>query len=413
MDKRSLLGAGLAVAGLAAGFGLATLLHGPAEPPPDHGEDREILYWRAPMDPSYRSDKPGKSPMGMDLIPVYAGEGAREQTSLRIESAVINNIGVRTAAVERGPLSRRIETVGFVTTDDDRLSHIHVRSEGWIERLFADTEGEPVEAGEVLFEIYSRPLVSAQAEFLQALRAGQASVIEAARARLAALGMEESQIAAIGESGRVLQRVAVRAPQNGIVMDLGVRRGMFVEPGTRVMSLADLSSVWVDVDVYEDQIDWIEEGLAARVSLPFLPGRSWEGHVDYVYPTIRETSRTGRVRLEFDNPDLSLKPGMYASVSIAAAPRAAALHIPQEALIRTGRMERVILALEGGRFRPAEVRAGLESGGRVEILAGLSEGERVVTSSQFLIDSEASLSASFLRMLGAEGAQDAGERRHD
>jgi len=404
MAKRSLLALLLIGAGVAAGFALASLFAVPEEPAGKKEDEREILYWTDPMIPGFKSDKPGKSPMGMEMVPVYADEAGEGRAALRIESAVVNNIGVRTASVKRGPLARRIETVGFVTPDDDRLSHIHVRSEGWIERLVADTEGEPVQKGEVLFEIYSRPLVSAQAEYLQARRSGQRSVIEAARARLAALGMEEGQIEAVGETGQVRQRADVRAPQDGIVMDLGVRRGMFIEPGTRVLSLADLSSVWVDVDVYEDQIDWLEVGQPARMSLPFLPGKDWRGRVDYVYPTIRETSRTGRIRLEFDNPRLQLKPGMYASVTIEADPRDDVLHVPQEALIRTARMERVILALEGGRFRPAEVRAGLESGGRVEILAGLSEGERIVTSSQFLIDSEASLEASFLRMLGTEDA---------
>ncbi|GAB4127370.1 MAG: efflux RND transporter periplasmic adaptor subunit [Rhodothalassiaceae bacterium] len=373
--------------------------------------ERKILYWQSPMDPSYRSDKPGKSPMGMDLIPVYADEADDSPTdSLRIDPAVVNNIGVRTAAVERGTLSRRIDTVGYVALDDDRVTDIDVRIEGWIEDLQAQSEGEAVREGDLLFRIYARPLVSAQAEYLQALRNGQNTVIAAAGERLIALGMSKAQIAELRRSGKVSERIDVTAPQDGIVVSLNIREGAYVKPGMPVMRLADLATIWVQVDVYEDQIGWIEEGERARMRLAFAPGEEWEGRVAYVYPTIRAQSRTGRIRLAFANPGLRLKPGMYASVTIEAAPRTEVLHIPREALIRTGRAERVILALGEGRFRPAEVRSGIESGDRVEILAGLAEGERVVTSSQFLIDSEASLDASFLRMLGTETAKEA---RHD
>ncbi|MDT8449152.1 MAG: efflux RND transporter periplasmic adaptor subunit, partial [Wenzhouxiangellaceae bacterium] len=188
-------------------------------------------------------------------------------------------------------------------------------------------------------------------------------------------------------------------PINGYVIDLGVRQGMFVQPGTTIMSLANLSTVWVDVDIFENQIDWVETGQTARMKLPFAPEREWTGEVDYVYPTIRAETRTARVRLAFDNPDLALKPDMYAKVAIDGAPRFDIVHVPSQAVIRTGRQERVILALGDGHFRPAQVRTGLESEGRVEILVGLAEGEEIVISSQFLLDSEASMDASLLRMI--------------
>ncbi|GAB4576442.1 MAG: efflux RND transporter periplasmic adaptor subunit [Rhodothalassiaceae bacterium] len=408
--RKGILIAGLfAALGGLAGYIVATLVAD--RPGPEPTGEREVLYWQAPMDPSYRSDKPGKSPMGMDLIPVYADEADNSPAdSLRIDSAVVNNIGVRTAAVERGTLSRRIDTVGYVALDDDRVTDIDVRIEGWIEDLQAQSEGEAVREGDLLFRIYARPLVSAQAEYLQALRNGQNTVIAAAGERLIALGMSKAQVAELRRSGKVSERIDVTAPQDGIVVSLNIREGAYVKPGMPVMRLADLATIWVQVDVYEDQIGWIEEGERARMRLAFAPGEEWEGRVAYVYPTIRAQSRTGRIRLAFANPGLRLKPGMYASVTIEAAPRTEVLHIPREALIRTGRAERVILALGEGRFRPAEVRSGIESGDRVEILAGLAEGERVVTSSQFLIDSEASLDASFLRMLGTETTK---EHRHD
>ncbi|MCA1779768.1 MAG: efflux RND transporter periplasmic adaptor subunit [Xanthomonadaceae bacterium] len=368
--------------------------------------ERDILYWVAPMDPNYRRDEPGKSPMGMDLVPVYVnGEGGDSATpSIRIDPAVINNIGVQIAEVQRGTLARRIDTVGFITPDADRVAHVHVRTEGWIERLEADNEGEAVTRGDVLFEIYSPALVSAQDEYLQARRVGQQAMINASRQRLFALGMSADQVAALERSGEVRQRFSVRSPQDGYVMELNVREGMFVQPGTTIMSLADLSEIWVDVDVFEQQIDWVESGQRASMQLPFAPQRVWRGEVDYVYPTIRPESRTARVRLSFENPDLQLKPNMYATVGIEVAPREDVVHVPTQAVIRTGRQERVMLALGEGRFRPAEVRTGLESDGRTEIVEGLSPGERIVVSSQFLIDSEASMDASLLRMLGEDNS---------
>ncbi len=371
--------------------------------------EREVLYWVAPMDPNYRRDQPGKSPMGMDLVPVYAdgGSGAGNAPGITIDPAVINNIGVKTAPVERRSLTRHIDTVGFITPDADRVGHIHVRAEGWIERLIADNEGERVEAGDVVFEIYSPALVSAQDEYLQAIRVGQRALIDAAQQRLRALGMAESQVEAVREAGRAQQRFQVRSPQDGYIMELNVREGMFVNPGTTIMSLADLSEVWVDVDVFEQQIGWVEPGQRAEMRLPFAPERVWRGSVDYIYPVIRRETRTARIRLAFDNPDLLLKPNMYAGVEIAVAPKNDVLAIPGQAVIRTGAQQRVVLAQGDGRFRPAEVRTGVEAEGMVEIVEGLAKGESVVISSQFLIDSEASMDASLLRLIGeAPGGMD-------
>ncbi|MBK80986.1 MAG: efflux transporter periplasmic adaptor subunit [Gammaproteobacteria bacterium] len=394
----------LTVAAAAAGFVLAWVLFGagPAGRNAGAGAEREILYWVAPMDPNYRSDEPGKSPMGMDLVPVYADErGGRDDPSpgLRIDPVIVNNIGVKTAPVRRGDLHRHVETVGYVVPDADLVSHVHVRAEGWIERLYADTEGDPVTAGDSLFDIYSPALASAQDEYLQALRAGSAALIDAATRRLAALGMAPEQIEAVRRAGSARELFAVRAPRDGYLMELNVREGMYVQPGTTIMSLADLSEIWVDVDVFEQQIDWVRAGQTATMRLPFAPERLWQGRVDYVYPTIRPETRSARIRLTFDNPDLALKPNMYADVAIEAEPRSNVLYVPSQAVIRTGGQPRVILALPDGRFRPAQVETGVESEGAVEIRRGLAEDERIVVSGQFLIDSEASLEASLLRML--------------
>lgn len=410
-----------AIVGAAVGWAAASWFGGgsgdPSSAAADGDGQREVLYWVAPMDPNYRSDGPGKSPMGMDLVPVYADGQASgsDEPALRIDPAVVNNIGVKTAPVARGTLHRHIDTVGYVTPDADRVSHVHVRAEGWIEQLQADTEGDAVSRDAALFEIYSPALASAQDEYLQALRAGGAQLIEASERRLAALGMNAGQIRAVRTSGSASENLTVTSPQDGYLLELNVREGMFVEPGNTIMSLADLSEIWVDVDVFEQQIDWVRRGQTARMRLPFAPDRVWQGTVDYVYPTIRPETRSARVRLAFDNPDLVLKPNMYANVEIEAAPRRDVLHVPAPAVIRSGDASRVILALGGGRFRPADVATGLESEGRIEILRGLSAGERVVVSSQFLIDSEASLDASLLRMLDAPGQDhdDHGSTHHE
>jgi len=366
-------------------------------------DKREILYWVAPMDPNYRRDQPGKSPMGMDLVPVYADAANRDAGTVSIDPAVVENLGVRTAKVERGPLWRRIDTVGYVAFDERRISHIHLRTDGWIETLSVKSNGERVKQGDLLFELYSPDLVNAQEEYVQALRGNNDYLRQASRERLEALGVSTGQIRQIEKNRRASQRVKVYASQDGIVDSLNVREGMYVKPATEVMALADLSSVWLLVDIFERQSDWVAPGQPAEVRLGYLPGRVWEGEVEFVYPTIDPKTRTLQARLRFDNPDEALKPNMYATVNIYAGPKRDVLSVPREALIKTGSEQRVIVALGDGKFKPRKVTSGMESGDFVEITGGLSEGDRVVTSAQFLIDSEASLKASFTRM------EDAGE----
>lgn len=361
------------------------------------GDGREILYWVAPMDPSYRRDGPGKSPMGMDLVPVYADETA-DSDSVRIDPAVVQNLGVRTDVVERGPLWRRIRAVGYVAFDERRISHIHLRTDGWIEKLHVKSDGERVSRGDALFDLYSPELVNAQEEYIQALRGNNDYLKQASRERLEALGVSTAQIREIARERRASQRIHVYAGQDGIVDALSVREGMYVKPVTEVMALADLSSVWLLVDVFERQADWVKPGQPAEVRLDYLPGKVWNGVVEFVYPTVDPKTRTLQARLRFDNPQETLKPNMYATVDIFAGPQRDVLSIPREALIKTGDAQHVILALGDGRFTPRQVTAGIESGDFVEIVSGLEEGDRVVTSGQFLIDSEASLRASFRRM---------------
>ncbi len=373
-------------------------------------DEDNILYWVAPMNPAYRSDEPGKSPMGMDLIPVHADSESSEQYDetpiVKIKSEVINNLGVRTEKIKRGSLWRKINTVGYIDYDETRISHIHPRTEGWIENLKVRAEGEQVKRGQLLFELYSPLLVNAQEEYLQAIAINNNGLIEASRNKLAALGISKSQINQLKKDKKVKQNVRFYAAQSGVLNNLGVRDGMFVKPDTQVLSIANLNSIWLLAEVFERQANWVRVGHLAEAELPSMPGKLWEGKVEYIYPDLDPVTRTLRVRLRFDNAELKLMPNMYAHVSISGDAKPDALSIPREALIRDAESKRVILALGDGRFKAQEVSTGLESGDWIEIISGLNEGDEVVTSSQFLIDSESNLKASLMRIQSVETSMD-------
>jgi membrane fusion protein, copper/silver efflux system len=364
--------------------------------------EQEVLYWVAPMDPNYRRDKPGKSPMGMDLIPVYA-DAEVEGGVVSISPVVVQNLGIRTAKAEISRLWRGIDTVGYVDYDESKVSHIHLRTEGWIEKLEVQSEGERVRKGDFLFDVYSPKLVNAQEELLTALETGNKGLISATRERLRALGISEKQIKQLQQDKKVKQRISIFAPQDGVVSELPVREGMFVKPAQKVMTLGDLSSVWLLAEVFERQVEWVKVGQTAEVRLSYIPGEVWHGKVEYIYPSLDTVTRTLKVRLRFDNPGEHLKPNMYANVKIFGGASKDNIVIPLEGLIRTGREERVILSLGEGRFAARTVTAGIESGDYVEILDGVEQGDEIVTSGQFLIDSEASMRASINRM--SEGQQ--------
>ena len=367
------------------------------------GHEREILYWVAPMDANYRRDAPGKSPMGMDLVPVYADEANTPDAAVvTIDPTVINNLGVRTAAAQRGALSRKVETVGYVSYDEDTLVHVHSRVDGWIERLAVKAAGDPVERGQLLYQLYSPTLVNAQEEYLAALNGGNDNLRRASRERLQALGVTESEIARLESDRRANRLVSVVADSDGYAVSLGVREGIYITPATDIMSIARLDDVWVLVEVFERQAAWIQAGQQAEVELDYVPGQSWQGSVDYIYPELDPQSRTLKVRLRFDNESGVLRPNMFARITIFGSETELVVHVPREALIRGGTVDRVVVAQGGGRFRSQPVDVGIESGNRVEIRAGLREGDEVVTSGQFLIDSESNIESALSR-LGEEG----------
>ena len=372
----------------------------------DAGQDkdgRRILYWVAPMDPSYKRDKPGKSPMGMDLVPVYADEAGPK---VKVKPWIEQNLGIRTAKVERGTLWKYIETVGFITADEDRVSHVHPRASGWIEKIHVRAVGDFVKKGQPLFEYYAPEIVSAQEEYLVAKRSSSRnlvgrskdSLMASARLRLQLLGVPDFVIRRLERKGKVTRVVPVLAPRTGYVTSLGVRDGMYIKPETQAYDIADLSRVWVRVDVFEHQLSWVEVGKPVEVRVAAMPGRVWEGKVDYVYPTLNEKTRTLTVRLRMDNDDGVLKPNMFADAVIYGGPKRGVLVVPREAIIRYADEQRVILRNPDGSFEPVKVAVGIVSHGKAEILGGLKEGDEVVVSGQFLIDSESNLRASLLRM---------------
>ena len=424
MLRRGVVLAMLAAIGtLAVGIGVGRFLlpagtTAPAGSPEAAPAERKVLYWVAPMDPNYRRDKPGKSPMGMELVPVYA-EGASEaeqddsdEAVVRISPAVVQNLGLRSAPAERGVLQRRIDAVGYVQYDEDAMRHIHTRVEGWIESVGVQAAGDPVAQGQILFEIYAPALVNAQREYLAAAARGGGALLAASRERLTALGMAAAEVDAIAEAGEPRQRVRIFAPADGVVTHLGVREGIYVTPATHVLSTADLNRLWVLAEVLDRQAAWVAPGQRAEVAVPHLPGESWQGTVDYVYPALDPATRTLKVRIGFANAGGALRPNMFARVTLYAAKTGPVVHIPRQALIRGGDFDRVALDLGEGRYRSARVVPGIEAGERVEVRAGLEAGQRVVTSGQFLIDSESNLQAAFARSASAEPAASAPPSEH-
>lgn len=363
------------------------------------GDARKPAYWQAPMDPNYRSDKPGKSPMGMDLIPVYAdASGSANASDVTIAPAVVANLGVRTVEVESGSQSNRIEAVGSVGYDQDSITTISTRAEGWIEKLAVKSVGESIHRGQLLYELYSPKLATSAREFQIALASGRPSLIAASRARMHALGFTSGQIASLAKTGKLAERVAQRADIDAVVVDLGVTEGAYVMPATPIMKLASLESVWLMVEIGERDAAQLRKGQEAVAEFDAFPGQRWPATVDIVYPDINPTTRTAKLRLRIANPDLKLQPNMYARVSIASTPRNDVITIPALAVIRTGDSDRVVVALGDGRFDVCPIETGARTGNRVEVLRGLRAGQRVVTSAQFLIDSEANVDAAALRL---------------
>lgn len=363
-------------------------------------DSNDPLYWVAPMDPNYRRDKPGKSPMGMDLVPVFAEDNSSLGDAngvVEIAPHVVNNLGVRTAEAEVRNLSTMISTVGYVQYDENKLIHIHPRVAGWIEDLYVRAEGDPVRKGQTLYTLYSPELVNAQEEILVAQRLQDKALLNSSKQRLRALQISDDFISKLLKSGQVEQAVPFYATQDGIVDELEVRDGFYVTPEKNLMTIGNLDTVWIEAEVFERDAARVSIGQHVELKTEGFPSKVWQGKVDYIYPTLRAASRTLRLRIGLANPEQLLKPNMFTELNIHTE-ASQSLVVPQEAVIRTGQQNRVVLVQGEGKFKSIAVSLGRMTGDYAEIRDGLQAGQRVVTSAQFLIDSESSKTSDFMRM---------------
>jgi Cu(I)/Ag(I) efflux system membrane fusion protein len=361
---------------------------------------KEPLYWVAPMDANYRRDEPGKSPMGMDLVPVYGESSAAASDAglVTISPRIENNLGVRTQTVSQRPFIPQINTVGLLEFNQHTLWQINSRVSGWIEKLYIKEEGEQVTKGQKLLSLYSPELVKAQEELLNALRIGNKTLISSSKNRLSALGISKEQIRQISSKRKAKQNVTVFAPESGFITKLGVREGAYITPAAQIIEAGQLDEIWLQAEVFESQAGLVQVGDKGEMQLDSFPGRTWHGEVDYIYPELNAATRTLKVRVKFSNEDKQLKPNMFAKLKLLSQTQSTSLQVPREAVIRAGNFDRVVLAKGDGQYQSVRVTIGRESAGYVEVMTGLAAGNKVVTSAQFLIDSESSLTADFSRI---------------
>jgi membrane fusion protein, copper/silver efflux system len=373
---------------------------------PSSGE-RKILYWYDPMHPQYKAEKPGKAPdCGMDLVPKYADEQTASMApgSVMIAASKQQLIGVRTTEAKRESLVRDVRTTGQITADETKIAHVHVKINGFIEQVFVDYVGQLVKKGQPLFTLYSPDLVSTQEEYLIAKRGektlstsefaevaqGSQSLLRSTRERLKLWDISNEQIKKLDETGEVSRTLTFYSPITGFVVDRKAFPQTSVTPDTELYTVSDFSTVWVNADIFEYEVPFVRVGQHAEMQLSYYPGKTWNGHVSFIYPTVDPTTRTVKVRMEFRNPDFQLKPQMFADVDLKIN-YGNQIVVPQEAVLDSGKEQRVFVAKGDGYFEPRHITTGAKLDGKVVVLSGLNAGETVVSSGNFLIDSESRL----------------------
>ena len=379
--------------------------------------ERKIKYYKSTMIPGVISDKPGKDAHGMDMVPVYEGEDTSAENNIQIDAATTQRMNLKTALVEKGPVRREVRTVGIVAYNERGLRDITTKYEGWIEKLNVNATWTTVKAGDPLFEIYSPDLYNAQLNYVLAIRAEGDQGGPLTRAALARLQLFDVPADFIGElkrSGEAKRTLVFRAPADGVVIEKMAIEGQMMKPGERIYRLADLSTVWVEAQIYEKDLPYLRNEQAATIRTSYGPERKFEGTVQLLLPQVEAQTRTATARIVLPNPELFLRPGMFVEVSFASQLADDAVLVPDMAVLRSGERNTVFVALDGGFFEPREVKLGSRSeGGFYQVLAGLKAGERVVTSGQFMLDSESQLREAIQKMLknagGAQSAAPAGE----
>ena len=361
--------------------------------------ERKVLYWYDPMNPTIHFDHPGKSPtMDMALVPMYAGQGEGGQDVIRIDPAMIQNIGVVTAPVERRKLTRTINTYGVVVPDEKSIGDINTRVSGWIDRLYFDYTGMDVRKGQPMAVIYSPELIAAEQEFLQAVSFASVSantvtpsntLISSARERLRFFGMSDDEINKLQSTGKVIDRVVIHSPSDGVILEKDVFEGQKISEGQSLFRVADLYHIWILADVFKIDMPFLKLGSPATVT--YSNSEAYDGRVDFVYPEVDVTARSAKVRIPLNNPGMVMKVGQYVNVAIHSPISYDAIAVPSQAVINTGLRQVVAVALGGGRFEIRQVMLGAYAGGYYEVTDGLNVGDTIVTSGQFLIDSDANL----------------------
>jgi len=374
---------------------------------------RTIAFYRSPMDPAIHSDKPARDSMGMDFVPVYQDEVVRSAGSIPGRAVVSLSperrslLGVRSEEVREAPIDKTIRTIGRVAVDERRLAHMHTKFEGYVERLYVDFTGKYVAKGDPLISIYSPDLVATQQEYLLALRAqkqlgtsqipsvaqGGAGLLEAARERLRLWDISPADIAEIERTGTVRRALDLHAEVSGFVVVKNVVQGMRVMPADTLFEIADLSSVWVMADVYESNLSSVRLGMPAEITLSYQPGKIWRGQVTNVAPTVDQSTRTIKVRIEVGNRGGALKPDMFGDVLLRVV-QGTGLVVPDSAVIDTGERKLVFLDRADGTLEPRDIEVGPRLADGYQVLRGLARGDRVVTAANFLLDSESSLKAA-------------------
>lgn len=381
--------------------------------------EKKIAYYKDPMHPWYTSDKPGKAPdCGMDLVPVY--EGAQDTKGIRIDPGTIQNIGVKTETITRKKMTKTLRTSGVVEIDETKLYTITTKFMGWIETLNVDKTGQSVQKNQTLLTIYSPDLVSAQEEYLVALKYQNRmqdstldevknegkDMVKSVLRRLKYWDVPDKEIDALAKRGKPERTVKMGSPSSGIVLEKMVTSGQKVDAGMPLYKIADLSKVWVTADIFQSDLTWVKTGQSVDVEPSYLPGKTFKGKVVYIYPTMNTDTRTAKVRIELTNTsDYTLKPGMFTTVNINSPIAVNAVAVPEQAIIHSGTRFVAVVALGGGYFEPREIKTGVTADGFIQVLGGLHEGEKLVTSAQFLIDSESNLKAAVSSM-GKPSASD-------
>ncbi len=383
--------------------------------------DKKPLFYRNPMNPAVTSPVPAKDDMGMDYIPVYADADTSSGPSgtVKIDPVLIQKMGVRIGMAMERTMSRVITTPARVAFNEESLSMVHSKFSGWAEQVMVNKTGEHITKGQTLLTIYSPELVATQEEYLLALanarilekssmqeiREDGKRLVKATRKRLSYFDIPESVIKQLEKTGEVKRDLPINAPFTGTAINVDVETGHYITPGKQLYRIADLSTVWVYADIYEPDLPWIRTGDMAIISVASQPGKTFSGTIDYVYPYEDGKTRTVKVRLVFDNKDGRLKPGMFADITIHAGKREKILAVPSEAIVRSGAQEQVFVVTGPGTFEPRTVVTGVEADGYTEISKGLSQHASVVTSAQFLIDSESKLREATAKMIEANNAE--------